>query len=143
VFAGEHVPANAQAVVPSRLLFFPRAAFVALLEKHPALALKLLADLSLKLRQFAAQIENLSLKEVPARLATYLLVLAESQGRRDQVTLAISKGQLASLLGTIPETLSRMFAKLSGQNLIEVEGRTIRLLDVPALQALAETGKPA
>jgi CRP-like cAMP-binding protein len=143
VFAGEHFPANAQAVVPSRLLFFPRAAFVALLEQHPALALKLLADLSLKLRQFATQIENLSLKEIPARLATYLLVLAESQGQRDQVTLAISKGQLASLLGTIPETLSRMFAKLSGQNLIAVEGRTIRLLDVPALQELAEAGKPA
>jgi CRP/FNR family transcriptional regulator len=141
VFAGEHFPANAQAIVASRLLFFPRAAFVALLEKHPALALKLLADLSLKLRQFAVQIENLSLKEIPARLATYLLHLAETQGRSDQVTLAISKGQLASLLGTIPETLSRMFAKLSGQNLIAVEGRTIRLLDIPALEELAEAGK--
>ena len=127
VFAGEHFPANAQAIVASRLFFFPRAAFVALLEKHPGLALKLLADLSLK--------------EIPARLATYLLHLAETQGRRDQVTLAISKGQLASLLGTIPETLSRMFAKLSGQNLIAVEGRTIRLLDIPALEELAEAGK--
>jgi CRP/FNR family transcriptional regulator len=141
VFSGQNFPANAQAIAPTRALFFPRPAFVALLEKHPALALKLLADLSLKLRQFAAQIENLSLKEIPARLATHLLYLSEEQGRSDRVALAVSKGQLASLLGTIPETLSRIFAKLSGQGLIAVEGRTIRLLDLPALEELAAAGK--
>ncbi|MCK7514563.1 MAG: helix-turn-helix domain-containing protein [Desulfobacterales bacterium] len=45
--------------------------------------------------------------------------------------MSISKGQLASLLGTIPETLSRIFAKLSSQRLIQVEGRKIALLDIP------------
>ena len=74
-------------------------------------------------------------------LATYLLYLSEEQGRSDRVALAVSKGQLASLLGTIPETLSRIFAKLSSQGLIAVEGRTIRLLDLPALEELAAAGK--
>lgn len=141
VFAGEHFPANAQALQEVRVLFFPRAAFVALLEKNPALSLKLLADLSLKLRQFTVQIENLSLKEIPARLATYLLYLADEQGFPGQVTLSISKGQLASLLGTIPETLSRIFAKLSSQQLIQVEGRKIALLDAEGLRDLAQSGK--
>jgi CRP/FNR family transcriptional regulator, dissimilatory nitrate respiration regulator len=141
VFAGEHFPANAEALQETRALFFPRSAFVALLEKNPALSLKLLADLSLKLRQFTVQIESLSLKEIPARLATYLLYLAEEQGRNDQVTLSISKGQLASLLGTIPETLSRIFAKLSSQQLIQVEGRKITLLDAAGLEDLAQSGK--
>jgi CRP/FNR family transcriptional regulator len=141
VFAGEHFPANAEALQETRTLFFPRSAFVALLEKNPALSLKLLADLSLKLRQFTVQIENLSLKAIPARLATYLLYLAEEQGRSDQVALKISKGQLASLLGTIPETLSRIFAKLSSQQLIQVEGRKIALLDADGLRDLAQTGK--
>lgn len=141
VFAGEHFPANAEALQTTRVLFFPRAAFVALLEKNPALSLKLLADLSLKLRQFTVQIENLSLKEIPARLATYLLYLADEQGSLDRVTLSISKGQLASLLGTIPETLSRIFAKLSSQQLIQVEGRKIALLDTEGLKDLAQSGK--
>jgi len=141
VFAGEHFPANAEALQDSRVLFFPRSAFIALLEKNPALSLKLLADLSLKLRQFTIQIENLSLKEIPARLATYLLYLADEQGGSDRVTLSISKGQLASLLGTIPETLSRIFAKLSSQQLIQVEGRKIALLDAEGLRDLAQSGK--
>ena len=141
VFAGEHFPASAEAIHETRVIFFPRSAFVALLEKNPSLSLKLLADLSVKLRQFAAQIENLSLKEIPARLATYLLVLAEEQGRDDHVTLSISKGQLASLLGTIPETLSRILAKLSAQQLIRVEGRKIILMDAEGLRVLAQSGK--
>lgn len=141
VFAGERFPANAMALDDTRALFIPRQAFLKLIERNPAIALKMLAELSIRLRQFTLQVENLSLKEIPARLATYLLYLAGEQGGRDVVTLGISKGQLASLLGTIPETLSRIFAKLSAQSMIAVEGRTIRLLDPEGLRELAETGK--
>ena len=89
----------------------------------------MLAVLSLRLRRFTSQIESLSLKEVPARLAGYLMYLSEEQGNTDVIELEISKGQLASLLGTIPETLSRIFAKMSEEGLIAVDGRTIRIMD--------------
>ena len=141
VFTGQQLPANAQALVKSQLLLFPRSAFVGLVTANPSLALNLLAIMSKKLRQFAVQIENLSLKEIPARLASYLIYLAEEQSSEDVVTLNVSKGQLASLLGTIPETLSRIFAKLSGQNLIRVEGPKITLLDLQGIEDLAEHGK--
>ena len=141
VFAGQKFPANAVAIARTRTLFFPRNAFVELIARNPSLMMKMLADLSVKLRQFAAQIENLSLKEIPARLATYLIYLSEEQGNNDVVTLDISKGQLASLLGTIPETLSRIFAKLSSQEYLRVDGRTIHLLDRAGLEYLAESGK--
>ncbi len=141
VFAGEHFPVNAEAIADTRVLFFPRSAFLALIRKNPLLAMKMLADLSHKLRRFTTQIENLSLKEIPARLAAYLLFVADEQGTGELVDLQISKGQLASLLGTIPETLSRVFAKLSAQKLIRVEGRKIVLLDEMGLKELSEAGK--
>ncbi len=141
VFAGEQFPANAAAIADTRAVFFPRAAFLALIGKNPLLAMKMLSDLSLKLRQFTLQIENLSLKEIPSRLASYLLYLASEQSQTDQVDLNISKGQLASLIGTIPETLSRIFAKLSTQGLIKVEGRKIFLLNPGGLQELSDAGK--
>ena len=141
VFAGQRFPANAQALDKARVLFLPRAAIVTLIAANPSLALNMLAVMSKKLRQFAAQIENLSLKEMPARLASYLIFLAEKQDAVDMVTLKISKGQLASILGTIPETLSRIFAKLAGQNLIRVEGKKITLLDRSGLEDLADYGK--
>ena len=141
VFAGQKFPANAQALDKGRVLFFPRAAIVDLIAANPSLALNMLAVMSKKLRQFAVQIENLSLKEMPARLASYLIYLAQEQQSDQAVTLKISKGQLASILGTIPETLSRVFAKLSGQNLIRVEGKKITLLDPSGLEELADYGK--
>jgi len=140
VFTGKPFPASAQALEPSHLLFFPRRAFADLLAQHPSLAMAMLAVLSRRLRDFTVQIENLSLKEVPGRLASYLIYLIKEQGNDQQVTLVISKGQLASLLGTIPETLSRIFARMSGQGLISVDGRTIGILDKEGIRELAEQG---
>jgi CRP/FNR family transcriptional regulator len=141
VFAGQHFPANCQAVEKSRLLFFPRQAFIDLITAHPSLALNMLAVLSMRLRQFTVQVENLSLKEVPGRLASYLVYLAEEQDSPGRVHLPISKGQLASLLGTIPETLSRIFSKMSAQGYIEVQAAEIVFKDRPALEELALTGR--
>ena len=141
VFSGDVFPANAQAIARSCLLFFPRTAFVGLISGNPSLALNMLAVLATRLRQFSVQVENLSLKEVPNRLAAYLLLLSREQKTTDLVTLRISKGQLASLLGTIPETLSRIFTKMTARKLIEVDGRKIRLVDMDGLADLAADGK--
>ena len=141
VFSGDHFPANAQAVVKSRLLFFPRQDFVDLITAQPSLALNMLAVLSKRLRQFTVQVENLSLKEVPARLADYLIYLSKEQAADFLIRLPVSKGHLASLLGTIPETLSRIFNKMSAQGLIQVSGSDVRILNRSALEALAEGGK--
>lgn len=134
VFHGNPFPANATALEKTSLIFFPRKAFVDIIQTMPSLVMNMLAVLSMRLRRFTTQIENLSLKEVPARLAGYLLYLAEEQGNVEQVELQISKGQLASLLGTIPETLSRIFAKMSEEGLISVDGKTISLLDREGLE---------
>ncbi len=134
VFHGHPFPANAMALEKTSLIFFPRKDFVDLVHTIPSLVMNMLAVLSMRLRRFVTQIENLSLKEVPARLAGYLLYLAEEQENDKRVELQISKGQLASLLGTIPETLSRIFAKMSEEGLISVDGKVISLLDLKGLE---------
>ncbi len=67
------------------------------------MAMDMLAMLSKRLRYFTQLVENLSLKEVPQRLAAYLLVLDNIKNKQDIVELDIAKGQLAKLLGTIPK----------------------------------------
>ncbi len=134
VFHGQPFPATAEALGKTTVLFFPRKEFVDVVTRIPSIALNMLAMLSMRLRRFTVQIESLSLKEVPARLASYLLYLSEEQGNADIVELEISKGQLASLLGTIPETLSRILGKMSDEGLIEVQGRKIGILDRVGLE---------
>lgn len=129
VFSNRPFPATAEAIVKSRMLYFSKKDFVSMIEQNPSIAMNMLAVLSMRLRQFTNQIENLSLKEVPARLAGYLLYTLDEQQNDSVIELPVSKGQLASLLGTIPETLSRIFSKMSDEGLIQVEGRTITILD--------------
>ncbi|MEN8140369.1 MAG: Crp/Fnr family transcriptional regulator [Thermodesulfobacteriota bacterium] len=138
VFAGTTYPANSMALEKSRVLFLPRQDFHELIGRQPSLALAMLATLSLRLRQFANMIEALSLKEVPSRLAVHLLLLSEESGGSPTIRLAMAKGQLASLLGTIPETLSRILAKLASNGYIESSGKEITIRDRAGLEALAE-----
>ena len=140
VFTGQNFPANAQAMDESRIFFFPRESFIELIKNNPSIAANMLAVLSMRLRRFTHLIDDLSLKEVPGRLSAYLLYLSEQEKGTTDLELTITKSQLASLLGTIPETLSRIFGKMSKQGLIELEGPRIRILDKQGLEDLAETG---
>jgi len=141
VFTGARLPANADTIKKSTLLFIPKKKFIALISANPSLALNMMAVLSKRLRQFASQIEELCLKDVPGRLAGYLLVVHEENDYKTEITLSITKGQLASLLGTIPETLSRIMAKMSSQHLIDVQGKEIKLLNLNGLTDLSNTGR--
>ena len=140
VFTGQHFPANAEAMEESRIFYFPRDSFIRLIEKNPSLALNMLAVLSRRLHRFTRLIDDLSLKEVPGRLASYLLYLSEQKRGSDELELNITKGQLASLLGTIPETLSRILGRMTRQGLIESEGPRIKILDRQGLEDLAGYG---
>jgi CRP-like cAMP-binding protein len=140
VFTGQHYPANAEAMEESRIFFFPRESFIELISNNPSIALNMLAVLSLRLHRFTRLIDDLSLKEVPGRLSAYLIYLSEQGKGTSDLELTITKTQLASLLGTIPETLSRIFGRLSKQGLIELDGPRIRIMDRQRLEELAETG---
>jgi CRP/FNR family transcriptional regulator len=139
-FAGKNFPASAMALEPSQILFLPRVKFVDLITLMPGLGMNMLADLSKRLREFTIQIENLSLKEVPARLAAYILTLSKEQKSKHRVTLPISKTQLSNLIGTTPETVSRIFKKMTDASLIQVKTKTIIIEDLEGLMALSESG---
>jgi len=141
VFSGKSFPANAKAISKSHLLFFDRKKFIQLLTNKPSLTMNILALLSMRLREFTIQVENLSLKEIPGRLAAYLLYLSQEQGNKDVIHLNISKAQLANLLGTGPESLSRALGNMKSKKLVEEEGTNIRLINRRLLVELAEKGK--
>lgn len=139
-------PASAAALEPTEVLFLPRAPFLMVLEQQPKLAIALLSNFARHLRRLASLVDTLSFTEVPQRLAQYLLDLcdrttstSDTQPPTDTVQLDLPKGQLAALLGTIPETLSRTFYKLSQAGLIEVEGTTVRVCDRKGLAQLANS----
>lgn len=141
VFEGSQFPASAVAMKKSQILFIPREKFVTLISETPSLAMNMLGILSMRLREFTIQIENLSLKEVPARLASYFLTLSREQKNSEKIELPISKTQLANLIGTTPETVSRMLKKMADSDLIKVDTRTILIEDPEGLLDLSDSGR--
>ena len=139
-FSGKNFPASSMALEKTRIIFLPRDKFVHLITDTPGLSMNLLADLSMRLREFTVQIENLSLKEVPARLAAYIITLSNEQKNSNKVVLPISKAQLSNLIGTTPETVSRIFKKMMAAALIDVQTKTIIIKDMDGLADLSESG---
>lgn len=141
VFEGKNFPASSMALEKSVILFLPRKKFVDLIIASPGLGMNLLADLSKRLREFTMQIENLSLKEVPARIAAYILTLSKEQENEQQVILPISKAQLSNLIGTTPETVSRVLKKMTESSYIEMQAKTIIIKDLEGVLDLSESGR--
>ncbi len=137
VLEGSSYPVYAEAEEESLLVFIERRALVDLIRKEPDVAVSLIYSMAKRLKYLANLVEMLSLKEVPSRLAQYLL--EASQGR-EIFLLPVSKSQLALLLGTAPETLSRAFKKLSRAGAIDVRGSMVRVLSFDKLKEIAEFG---
>ncbi len=141
VFADSPYPATAMALDDCDTLFFPRAPFLHHLAASPTLARNMLATLSRLNFHLTRQLEGLSLKEVSARLARFLLEKCQETHKQTAPGLAFelptTKTQLAAYLGTISETLSRTLARFKSLGLIEEDKGRITILDPAKLRDLA------
>jgi CRP/FNR family transcriptional regulator, dissimilatory nitrate respiration regulator len=143
MFSGETFPATAEALARSDVVFIPKQAILDMVSREPEVAMLFLTGLSRRLREFARLIQDLSLREVSERLASYLLYQSRDvPAGMATMVLPMPKGELAALLGTVPETLSRAFQRLSASGLLSVRGRTVHIKDRPALQKAAWSREP-
>jgi CRP/FNR family transcriptional regulator len=131
-------PANARAVEPSQVLLVQKSGFLALIKRHPELALRMLGAMSLHLRVLVGQLEDLTLKDVETRLANWLVKRCPDPKTEKPVTiqLAMTKRVLAAELGTVSETFSRTLAKFRELGLVTVKGRALTINNPPRLLAL-------
>ena len=142
VFSGKTYPASAEALEDSRLYYLNKSDFTTLIRESPQLALNMMTGLSLLLRELAQQVEDLSLKEVSARLARFLIEEAEKisavPANGIEIPLEMKKNLLASRLGTIGETLSRTLGKMKQKEIININKGVIIIRNFETLKEIAE-----
>jgi CRP/FNR family transcriptional regulator len=134
LFADKRYPAYCSALDDSEIVAIDKARFLKFVEGHPQVALNMIAQMAERLRMFAGKIEQLSLMGVVPRLAEYLLERADD---KCDIALDLPKSELASLLGTVPETLSRALAKLKANGLIKEIESKIHINDRHLLEEVA------
>ncbi|MDO8540580.1 MAG: Crp/Fnr family transcriptional regulator [Opitutaceae bacterium] len=129
-------PANARALESSSVVMVPKAPFLALIGRRPDLGLRMLGSMSQHLRVLVGLVEDLTLKDVETRFLNWLVKhCPRGAVGRVEIALGSTKRVLAAELGTSSETLSRTFAKLRDEELIEIDGSRLIVRDVDELQA--------
>ncbi len=123
--------ANVIALEDSTLLTLERRAFAAHLEQYPQTALQILAEMSRRLRRADSGIGNLALLDVYGRVARFLRELAADEGEQIDGGLVIrqrpTQQEIASMVGTSRETVSRALSEFQRRGFLEMTGRKIVL----------------
>ncbi len=136
---GERPDHEAVAISDSQLCTLDHADLVELVRRHPRIAVRMLQSVTERLVRAERMLAAFTTTDVGTRLAAWLLdqPSVDDAGHRI-VVLPMAKKDIASFLGTTPETLSRRLAELARERVIRLAGRReIVLLDRPNLEARA------
>ncbi|MDD8025771.1 MAG: Crp/Fnr family transcriptional regulator [Acidobacteriota bacterium] len=127
-------PFFAQASRAARVLAFRTADVERAIIADPAAARFFVSLLARKCVALSRRVESLGMRTVRQRMAEFLLSRCGGEGGC-RIDLPMAKGELAKSLGTVGETLSRTLRLMREESLIEVQGKTIRVLKCSGLKA--------
>jgi CRP-like cAMP-binding protein len=129
----EHYPDAAATIEDSEITFIPKESFLQVLRNSTALSNSLLKALGHEFSLFINNITNLATKTVRERMAFNLLILEEkfqrSTRNRAAREIVMSRTDLANMVGTAKETLVRLLQEFKRSHLIEITGKSIRIVD--------------
>jgi CRP/FNR family transcriptional regulator len=136
-------PASAVAIEPTTCLAVPRQAFFSLLETHPTMVRGLLVGLTHRLMELTTRLTELTGGRVEARLARFLLKLADDIGQRRPdgvfIPLALSRQEIADMIGTTIETSIRIMSRWGKDDVVRTEKDGFLVVDRSALESAAQT----
>lgn len=134
----QRYPVNAQAVEETTLLEIPRNLFVEQIRADSDFALSILGAISAKQHYLIQQIEQLTVREAPQRIGTFLLRLCPvGNGKNVEVSLPYDKSLIARRLNIQPETFSRAFKKLEPHG-VTLKGRVAVIENIESLSAFCD-----
>lgn len=138
--SNENYANNAATLVESEIIHIPKTDFVDYLLNHQAVSKTFINLLSDNVRHKGKQMLQLAYSSVRKRVAEALLEVAEkfSAETADVCTIKISRDDLAALVGTASETVSRMLADFKEEKLIDKTGNAINILSIEKLKNIKQ-----
>lgn len=140
VFDNGSTPASIETLEESRVVLVPAALFRTLVETHPAIAADLLAYFARRLRSFTELVEQISFQTVQQRVARYIYYAAREHGIETPegvvVRRAITLQDLASLVGSVREVVSRTLHVLETEKIVILNRKEFLILDLEVLKKL-------
>ena len=133
---------SAGALDNTQLCYIPQNVFFQLLQNNVNLSLKILQSMCNTLRIAEHKIAYIAQKALQPRLAESLIMLKNFYGGEetdpDTINVALSRKELANVVGTAPGCVMRLLSKLKKNNIITFKGKKIKILDNEKLMEVAE-----
>ena len=140
-FDGRPYPATAATMADSEIYLINRDNFNDMVRRNPDIAMKIIRALGGRLRQALELVRDLSFKQVPHRLAGLLLKLGKQYGQETEegllIDLSMSRQDLADIVGTSRETVTRELKKLERAGMLIIDRRLITVTDREQLEKWA------
>jgi CRP/FNR family transcriptional regulator len=131
---------TAEMIEPGQANFIPRDALLQFLREHGEVALRVAEQLSQNYYTAYEEIRTLGLTTSPAEKLAKLLLSwsseAELTNGTRQIKLTLTREEIAEMIGTTRETISRLFSDFTKKQLLQVKGSTLIIRNKPALQKM-------
>ena len=136
--SGDAIGASAMAIEDMELEYIPEKYFLRMLAENSKMGFEMLKLISRQLGDAADTITILAQKTVRERLAEVLITLENTLGVDDDdfIRIALTREEMANLIGTATESAIRLISEFKNDNLIEVDGRRIKILDHAKIKKL-------
>jgi CRP/FNR family transcriptional regulator, cyclic AMP receptor protein len=130
-----------RAMEPSLVFVMERSDVERLIQEKPQVGIRMISLLSERLHYYETRMEDITLKEVPARLASLILFLIESEGVQVPGEISIptryTHEHLGTMIGATREAVTRAFGRLQDEGALQLRRRLIYVEDVEALERAA------
>jgi len=142
LFGSDPYPANAEAVEDSVIGLIKNRDLEELLKKNTDIAFKIIKVLSKRLRESQENIKNLVFRDTYDRTACALHKMALEHGIKTtngiEVEMPITRSELASIVGTSRETVTRMLSEMKRKGIIDMDRQKIIIKNERALMVCVQ-----
>jgi CRP/FNR family cyclic AMP-dependent transcriptional regulator len=138
-FNNNPYPANAEAIIDTRLLAIPIHSFELLIMNTPTIAIKVMRVLGSKISDLQEKLQNMTGQDVQDRGLSFLLKLAENYGIKNNdgqvhINLPMTNQEFANAIGSTRETVNRFINQLRKEHLIEMNKSGFVIFEYEALK---------
>lgn len=136
VLTNDKYSASAVAIDDCNVCFIPKELFLKVLKSDSSLSIELMRMLSKHLGKVETQLTHLAQKPVRERLAETLLFIKETFGLEDDeqtINATLSREEIANIVGTATESAIRLLSEFKKDNIIELDGKKIKIINLEKL----------
>ena len=119
----------------AQICTIPSETIFSFIGTNPSFSAAIIQMLCIEINRLTGSLTDLAQKSVRERLAGVILMLKDTFNvdENNYIKISLTREELANLVGTATETIIRLLSEFNKDNIIELRGRKIKILNIQSL----------